>query len=168
MTIVTHNRHPHFRTDENRSILRAAFVSVRENLPFQIPAIVLLPDHLHMLMELPRGETDYSKRIGLIKSRFTTEFAKANASMKARSASRQKRGEHSVWQRRFYEYTVRDEDDLIRCADYIHVNPVKHKFVKSVADWPWSSFHRWVRIGHYSEDWGGSDEWFGDEFEKWE
>jgi putative transposase len=69
-----------------------------------------------------------------------------------------------VWQRRFYEHTCRDDLDLKRCVDYIHVNPVKHGLVDRVSEWPWSSFARFVRLGEYPQDWGGSPELFGDEF----
>ena len=82
--------------------------------------------------------------------------------------SQKKRAEHTDWQRRFFEHLVRDEIDLRRCADYIHVNPVKHCLVTRVRDWPWSSFHRWVRLGHYDLDWGSSDAWYGDEFKNFE
>lgn len=67
---------------------------------------------------------------------------------------------------RFFEHSCRDELDLKRCVDYTHVNPVKHHLVERVRDWPWSSFHRYVKLGEYEMNWGGSTEWFGDEF-KW-
>ena len=73
------------------------------------------------------------------------------------SASRHARGEQGVWQRRFFEHTCRDEEDLKRCVDYTHVNPLKHGLVTRVRDWPWNSFH-----------WGNADVWFGDEFEDYE
>jgi putative transposase len=76
--------------------------------------------------------------------------------------------ERSVWQRRFFEHTVRDERDLRRCVDYVHVNPLKHGLVDRVPDWPWSSFHRYVRLGEYSSDWGSSNDWYGDEFANYE
>ena len=69
--------------------------------------------------------------------------------------AQRERGERGIWQPRFWEHTVRDEDDLERCADYIHWNPRKHGLVGRVADWPWSSFHRFVQLGQYEIDWGG-------------
>ena len=68
--------------------------------------------------------------------------------------SRVKRREGTIWQRRFWEHTIRDQEDMIRHIDYIHFNPVKHGLVQSVAEWPWSSFHRYVRDGYYHESWG--------------
>lgn len=88
--------------------------------------------------------------------------------MSAVSASRSKHGEQSVWQRRFFEHTIRDEQDLKRCFDYVHVNPLKHGLVNRVSDWPWSSFHRYVKLGEYPVEWGNAWEWYGDEFKYFE
>jgi putative transposase len=93
---------------------------------------------------------------------------KIRASVGDVSASRRGKGEYGVWQRRFFEHTVRDERDLRRCVDYVHVNPLKHGLVNRVADWPWSSFHRYVRLGEYSMEWGSAAEWYGDEFRNFE
>jgi putative transposase len=109
---------------------------------------VLLPDHLHAVWELPRGDADDSTRWRRIKSLFTRQWLAA---------------EQGVWQRRFFEHTCRDDDDLKRCADYTHVNPLKHGLVTRVRDWPWSSFHRCVHSGEYPSDWGSAAHWYGDE-----
>ncbi len=60
-----------------------------------------------------------------------------------------------MWQRRFWEHTIRDETDLVRHVDYIHYNPVKHGLVSRVNDWPHSSFHRYLKLGALPKDWGG-------------
>ena len=73
-----------------------------------------------------------------------------------RSPSRAKKGERGIWQRRYWEHTLRDEADFVRHVDYIHYNPVKHGHVTRVRDWPFSSFHRMVRLGVYALDWGGN------------
>jgi len=65
------------------------------------------------------------------------------------------KGEYNVWQRRFWEHTLRDERDLQAHVDYIHYNPVKHGLVTRVGDWPYSSFHRFVRMGWLDADWAG-------------
>jgi REP-associated tyrosine transposase len=74
------------------------------------------------------------------------------------SESRRKKGERGVWQRRFWEHFIRDEDELKRCLDYLHYNPVKHGLVQHVKDWPWSSFHRFVRLGEYPKNWASGIE----------
>jgi len=69
------------------------------------------------------------------------------------SDSRHSRRERGIWQRRFWEHLLRDQNDFNRHVDYIHWNPVKHGWVDKVRDWPYSSFHRYVGQGVYPEDW---------------
>ena len=130
--------------------LRAAFRATRQAHPFTIDAIVVLPDHLHMVMTLPTGDADYPHRWRLIKRRFTEAVAKAGVPV-----ARHRNGELALWQRRFWEHTIRDEADLARHVDYIHFNPVKHGLVRRVRDWPYSSFHDYVRRGLLPADWAG-------------
>ena len=167
-TVVTENRDPILTTDLGRQALREAILKVRQDFPFQIVAFVLLPDHLHTVWELPTNDLNYSARWQRIKTAFTKTWRKSGGRMPTRSVSRQVKGEHAIWQRRFYEHTCRDEADLKRCVDYIHINPVKHGLVNCVQDWEWSSFHRYVEAGEYSIDWGNADDWFGDEFQQFE
>lgn len=163
-TVVTYNRQPILTTESGRNLLKASIQKVQEKHPFEILAITLLPDHLHTVLELPKNDSDYSKRLRLIKSNFTREWLKSGGSEKFINASRKKKNERAIWQRRFYEHTCRDEEDLKRCIDYTHVNPLKHGLVKRVADWPWSTFHRYVVEGEYTIAWGSSHNWYGDEF----
>ena len=151
-----------------RVCLRDAFRVVRAARPFRIDALVLLPDHLHAVWSLPSDDADYSTRWRLIKKRFTKKFLDAGGGEAATSASRRSKGERAVWQRRFFEHTVRDESDLKRCVDYVHVNPLKHGLVERVRDWPWSSFHRYVKFGDYPTDWGAANVWYGDEWKDYE
>jgi putative transposase len=153
-TVVTHMRRP-FLTDEMaRSCLHEAIEKVQVRHPFQIRAIVLLPDHLHTLWTLPECDADYSARWKRLKEEFTRRFLQAGGKEGIRSPSRLRRKERGIWQRRYWEHAIQDETDLERHFDYIHYNPVKHGLVKSPRDWPWSSFHRWVREGIYTDDWG--------------
>ena len=117
-------------------------------------AVCLLPEHLHCIWTLPEGDADYAVRWKNIKRLFTRSYLKQVGPGGARNASRQRRGEAAIWQRRFWEHTIRDEADLNRHLDDIHFNPVKHGLVQRVADWPWSSFHRYVRLGFYDREWG--------------
>jgi putative transposase len=132
-------------------LLRDAFRYVKTRHPFVIDAIVMMPDHLHTIWTLPSGDTDYSTRWRLIK----TTFSRSLPGGERRSASRFAKGERGIWQRRYWEHTIRDERDFERHMDYIHFNPVKHGWVNRVVDWPHSSFHRYLRLGVYLEDWGG-------------
>ncbi len=130
--------------------LRHAFRAARKERPFTIDAIVILPDHLHAIMTLPEDNADFSGRWRRIKGLFTRQVIARGLPI-----GRDDRGEYALWQRRFWEHTIRDESDFSRHLDYIHYNPVKHGLVSRVSDWPYSSFHRYVRQGWLPEDWAG-------------
>ncbi|MEA2920169.1 MAG: REP-associated tyrosine transposase [Bradyrhizobium sp.] len=130
--------------------LRSAYRAVQQRRPFETIAICVLPDHLHALWQLPEGDADFSSRWSLIKSGFSRGL-----DSKVRSASKVGKREKGIWQRRYWEHAIRDDRDLERHVDYIHFNPVKHGHVTRVADWPHSSFHRYVERGLLAADWGG-------------
>jgi putative transposase len=148
-TVTLFDRQSSALTD-HVDVLRAAFRATRHSLPLAIDAVVVLPDHLHVVMTRPSGDAEFSSRLSLIKRRFTTNVAKIGVSIQ-----RHRNGEHALWQRRFWEHTIRDDNDFERHVDYIHFNPVKHGLVRRVRDWPHSSFHRYVRSGLLPEDWAG-------------
>jgi putative transposase len=132
---------------EHIDTLRAAFRYARIRHPFGIDAIIVLPDHLHAIWTLPDGDSDFSLRWRLIKA----SFSRGLPSEEAVSPSRSSKGERGIWQRRYWELRLRDEDDFRGHADYIHFNPVKHGHV--------------VRLGLYPEDWAGArDEYQGSGF----
>ena len=85
---------------------------------------------------------------------FTREYLKAGGREGPLTQSRQRRSERGLWQRRFWELTIQEEHDFDRHLDYIHYNPIKHGYVESPIDWPWSSFHKWVDREFYSPEWG--------------
>jgi len=134
--------------------LRQAFAVVKARHPFRLEAWVVLPDHLHCIWTLPPGDMDFSSRWGLIKAGFSRTVDQGERV----SASRARRGERGLWQRRFWEHGLRDEQDFLRHVDYIHRNPVKHGWVRQVRDWPHSSFHVYVERGWYEADWCGDAE----------
>lgn len=133
-------------------ILRVAFRDVRIRHPFQIDGIVVLPDHIHVIWTLAEGDADYSKRWRLIKANFSRCLAPGERT----SLSRDSKAERGVWQRRYWEHTIRDDSDFAVHMDYIHYNPVKHGLVSRPSDWPYSSFHRLVRLGVYPPDWASN------------
>lgn len=154
-TVVTYKRLPILTTDAARALLRYAWLDVRKRFPFNTIAVCLLPEHLHCIWSLPEGEANYSKRWKEIKRLFTKGYLAQVGPGETRNESRTKRGEAAIWQRRFWEHTIHDGEDLNCHIDYIHYNPVKHGLVERVVDWPWSSFHRYVKMGDYAGDWGG-------------
>jgi putative transposase len=163
-TLVTYERRPLLTTDVARRVLRDAIEQVRSRRPFEINGFVLLPDHLHTIWTLPSGDTDYPTRWRQIKTLFTRGWLAAGGTEGPVSVARAVQGGRGVWQRRYYERTVRDEAELRKRLDYIHINPVKHRLCERAIDWPWSSFHRYVKLGEYEDTWGGSPEFYGDEW----
>ncbi len=143
-TAVTHQRKRVFSDDATVDILRNLVQEVRQRLPFSVDAWVVLPNHIHAVWTLPVGDADFSKRWGLIKATFTK---------RATTAGLVEAGV-PIWQSRFWEHRIRDERDFAAHIDYVYINPVKHGLVSSVADWPWSSFHRDVARGLYPGNWG--------------
>ena len=140
--------------------MNLAFAQVRARYQFDVVAGVVLPDHLHLVWSQPEADFDFGKRWSLIK-RITgnllgDESATATAEKPFSRASRRERG---LWQRRFWEHCIRDQDDLQAHVDYIHYNPVRHGLVSMAVDWPYSTLHRFIRRGWVSQDWavGTSD-----------
>ncbi|QSA97578.1 transposase [Methylococcus sp. EFPC2] len=150
-TVVAADR-PQGLLTKHMGLLRKSFKTVMEEKPFVIDAMVVLPDHLHCLWTLPPEDKDYSTRWKNIKALFSKGLQKTEA----RSESRISKGERGIWQRRYWEHAIRDDEDYARHVDYIHYNPIKHGYVEKLIDWPHSSFHRYVKAGIYTSDWAAS------------
>ena len=148
-TVVLADRQSHLLVTEIGRF-REVYRGVKQRRPFETIAICILPDHLHAIWALPEEDADFSTRWNLIKSGFSRGLDPMS-----RSPSKVNKREKGIWQRRFWEHAIRDDTDLERHVDYIHFNPVKHGHVTRVADWPHSSFHRYVERGVLAADWGG-------------
>ena len=133
--------------------LRASFMAARQHRPFTVAAMVILPDHRHCIWTLPIGDADFSTRWHDIKARFAAQIPRGERL----SVRRLKEGESGIWPRRFWERAIRCEADYECHVDYLHYNPVKHGHVTRVADWPYLSFHRYVRSGIYNLEWAADD-----------
>ena len=134
-------------------LLRESVSRVLRTHPFRVDGWVVLPDHLHCVWTLPPGDADFPIRWRLIRG----GFSRALPRDERRSPVRVARGERGIWQRRYWEHLIRDEEDFRQHMDYLHFNPVKHGYVATAADWPHSTFHRLVARGVYAADWGGPD-----------
>ncbi|MBL1293284.1 MAG: transposase [Thiotrichales bacterium] len=137
---------------DNIDLLRDSVRFCKQKQPFCIDAWVVLPEHMHCVWTLPEGDDDFSGRW----KRFKTFFSKGLPKVERRSKVRIKRGERGIWQRRFWEHAIRNDQDYENHMDYLHFNPVKHGYVKYIKDWPHSTFHRYVREGVYNENWGNN------------
>ncbi len=157
-TVVAYRRRPIFCDAALRTALRDAIATVRRTRPFSVDAWVLLPDHMHCIWTLPEDDYAYSIRWAEIK-RYVASWCRPKLrSPNLLTQAALNRRESTIWQRRFWEHQIRDEVDFERHMDYIHFNPVKHRYVNQVNAWPHSTFHRHVRGGVYPGDWGGSPE----------
>lgn len=154
-TVVAYRRQRILAKALSRDLLRAAIATIRQRLPFEVPAIVLLPDHLHCIWTLPPDDDDFPERWRQIKGRFTHDYLTAGGRDWDVTDDHQRQGRRGVWQPRYWERRIRDEEDYFRYRDYIHLNPVKHGYVERPGDWPWSSFSRHVRMGWLDPDWPG-------------
>ncbi|HSG68770.1 MAG TPA: transposase [Planctomycetaceae bacterium] len=157
-TVVTDRRARILTTKRARTLLGQLIRECRDRWPFRIDAIVLLPDHLHTIWTLPTADTEYSKRWAWIKKEFTKEWIAKGGVEQSQTRGRIDDGRRGVWQPKFWEHTLRDEEDFERHFNYIHYNPVKHGLVKCPREWRWSSFHRWVREGVYPFNWACDEE----------
>ena len=155
-TVVTYDRRPLFRQARSRQLLRDALNESCRRRPFDTVAAVLLSDHLHCIWTLPSGDTDFSTRWRQIKGTFTRNHLASGGGEGTCSQGKRHKGARGVWQQRFWEHTIRDEDDLRRHVEYIFCNPVKHGHARCVHAWPWSTFRDAVVKGWYDEDWGCS------------
>ena len=150
-TVVTYERQKIFISQETVNLLHESFRHVLRTRKFQIVASVILPDHFHMIWTLPENDSDFPTRWRLIKTYFSVHYHPSV--ILSQSASRDKKQELPVWQRRYWEHFIRDETDLKNHVDYIHYNPVKHGFCENPIEWPYSSFKKFMDEGFYPPDW---------------
>jgi putative transposase len=143
-TVVTYERRRFFDNPQSVDLLRKAISFTKESHPFDIDAIVVLPDHIHSIWQLPENDDDFSTRWRSIKTYFS----------KHTESEVNHRGEKLVWQRRFWEHMIKDEEDWRNHLDYIHYNPVKHGLTKRPIDYKFSSFKKCINKGWYPEKWG--------------
>jgi len=147
-TVNLHDRQSDLLVAEIEA-LRSAVRTARARYPFHIDAWVVLPDHMHCLWTLPPGDFNFPSRWQLIKAMFSHSVRPTAE----RRASLVRKRESGIWQRRYWEHTIRGEQDYAAHMDYIHFNPVKHGLAAHAADWPFSSFATCVRLGMYARDW---------------
>jgi len=152
-TVVTYNRQPFLCETQARNLLRAVIKECQNQWPFEIEAMVLLPDHLHTIWSLPENDAGFSKRWGWIKKTFTQSWLGSGHVSPEVSKSKLLRRRQGIWQVRFWEHQIRDERDMETHLDYIHYNPIRHRLATCPHNWPYSTFQKWVTRKRYSQDW---------------
>lgn len=155
-TVVTYKRQPIFKNADAIALLQKSITDVRAVHPFEIPAQVILHDHLHAIWTLPDGDSDFPMRWRQIKAAFTRAMDPDDDASK--SKSRTSKGERTLWQRRYWEHVIRGDDDFTAHVEYIHFNPVKHRLAVRPRDWTNSTFLDWVARGLYDLNWGADAE----------
>ncbi len=157
-SVVTYNRRKFLTDPLPRKILREIWLKVKSERPFKTIALCLLPDHLHCIWKLPENDCDYSIRWASIKARFTKAYLKQKQSVgwgstpRGKNPSRKRTGEAKVWQRRFWEHLIRDENDLHKHIDYIHYNPIKHQLTETAEAWPYSTYKKFINTNPLSKE----------------
>ncbi len=143
ITAVLRDRRPLFADEANVLLLFDTMRAVQKVHGFHLLAYVILPDHLHWLMQT-EPTTNFSIVMKSIKWNYTRNYKVAQGI----------RDQCVLWQSRFWDHVIRDEADLARHMDYIHYNPVKHGHVSAPTAWPHSTLDHWTRLGYYPADWG--------------
>lgn len=145
LTLVTYQRQPILLN--NTDLLKKAFKYSFKKFNYNIFAIAIMPDHLHLILKLENIK-DYPKIIYLIKYYFSIHLPKQQV-----STSKENKGEKGIWQRRYWEHTIIDEKDLYKHLDYVHYNPLKHGLVSAPKEYEFSSFKKFVKNNYYDIDW---------------
>jgi len=140
ITMVTKGRRHLFIPDVTSDIIRETMFFMSADLDFDFLAWVILPDHIHWLIK--PGNNDYSDIVFSYKRRITAEFRREGFITP----------NTTIWQDRFWERTVRNENEMSNYIEYIHYNPIKHGWVDCVANWRYSSYHDYVLDGIYPDD----------------
>jgi len=141
--------------------LRQSIQTVKQRHPFKIDAMVVMPDHLHAIFTLPPDDNDFAMRWMLIKSGFSRQIPTGEQINPSRGSKR----ERGLWQRRYWEHLIRDDNDYNAHVNYIHYNPVKHGYVQQAVNWPYSSIHRYIKNGVINKNWGGDNQ--DNEADRW-
>lgn len=136
---------------ENIELLRNSFKFAKVKFKFEIFAGVTLKEHCHIIIAA-ENQNDIPKIIRTIKFNFSINIPQKCLENVNLSHSAMKRGEKGIWQRRYYDHIIRDEEDLYRHIDYIHYNPTKH-YTITPKDWAFSSFNKFAKLGLYTQDW---------------
>ena len=150
--IASYNRNPIFI--ENIELLRASFKNAKQHFGFDIIAICVLPNHIHMILN-PDNIKEYPKIITSIKYHFSKYY---DVGVETPTYGYVNKGEKGVFQRRYFEHTICSQEELNNHINYVHYNPVKHGYVKCVKDWVYSSFHKFVEDKFYDKNWGSPND----------
>ena len=132
---------------------RIAYTKTINRHHFHLDALVVLPDHAHIMITLPQDSDDYAIIVASLKSQFSRQLN----DIELVTSSRQAKRERGIWQRRFWEHRIRDDNDYRQHMDYIHYNPVKHGYVINPQDWQYSTLNKLITKEVYPFGWATND-----------
>lgn len=139
VTSVTYKKNPILI--ENAQVLSSSIEYYKQEYNLDIIAFVILPDHFHIIIN-PKHH-NLSGIMRKIKLKFSGKYRHSRSIEKGR-----------IWQNRFWDHIIRDENDLNKHIDYIHYNPVKHNYIQNPFSWENSSIHKFREKNIYADDWG--------------
>ncbi|RUO26220.1 transposase [Aliidiomarina minuta] len=148
-TVVTYKRQAVLLQPQVRESLKQALKETNQRYPFKIHAFVLLPDHFHCVLEI--DDPKIPQRISMIKRR-TTQLSGFQSALQQTPSEKKKR-RSGLWQPRYWEHHIHNEQRLYNQVMYCYFNPVKHGLVERIGLWPYSTFHRDVAAGHIPAEW---------------
>ena len=152
-TLVTYNRSPIFSNTQVAELFLNLLNKITNQFHYECIAYSLLPDHIHLLIQLSQENPNFSLPIRELKRLFSVSYKRLNPLLPLPNSSRQKHHETTIWQRRFWDHVIEDERDLERHLNYIHFTPVKHGFADNPTQWPWSSYSNYLEKGYYPKEW---------------
>ena len=148
ITFCTNRQVPVLSNAPFRRIVADSINEVRKALGFRLPAYVMMPDHVHLVL-VPRIDTEVGHLVGEIKRvsarRLHAALKEKESTLSARlTVMRDGRMRFSLWQRRCYDHNCRTQESIWEKVTYCHNNPVRRALVKDPAEWLWSSY-RWYQ-----------------------
>lgn len=154
LTIVTAKRCPFLLN--HVELIKKSLYTAKFKFKFEIFALVILPEHIHLIIK-SSIQDDYPGIVKAFKSYFSRNFDVKNISNYVLPPSKAKKGEKNIWQSRYWAHVILDENDLYKHLDYVHYNPIKHGHVDKAKDWKYSTFHKFVKLGYYEDNWCNFD-----------
>jgi putative transposase len=120
--------------------------STREKHNLRILGYVIMPDHVHLVLQPPVG-SKLGQVIGELKSRSARDILSKHTDSVAGNLdqlliNRNGKEKHAFWQRRCYDHNCRSVSSVLEKVNYCHMNPVRSGLVSNAAEWVWSSY-RW-------------------------
>jgi putative transposase len=128
ITFSCYHRLPFLNDDHARAVFLETLERLRERHRFHVFAYVLMPEHVHLLLDEPRE----------------LKLEDLFRALKTETSKRLRGDRPRFWQYRYHDFNVFTQRKFIEKLRYAHRNPVKRGLVERPEDWPWSSYNHWL------------------------